>query len=172
MTTSYENLTEFAKAVKGSNYLIVPSVLDSKVSFHPVFLEDKVFKVHIKEPEVILYLYKRTEDLYLDFIINVATLRMYELDDNKIISYIDTALIDCIESCLYALYYLKDSSDYKDEPVLEESKDTLLNTVIHLTEIHPFYKYLIGHYVSKIDNMTPSIQPTRIYELLKENSLI
>lgn len=170
--TTYDTLKDFAKdfAQSGeySNYLIIPALEDSKISFHP--LRGLTQRVYIEEDDIMLYLYKDSKKLMLDTILNIGTLMTWEIDDPMIMSFIDFYLVDCIESCIYALYYLKKDENYKD--LLEKYQDTLLNMTIHLIKNLPDHKKNMQKYIPKINNMDPSINSTEIYQALKENNLI
>lgn len=166
--TTYNTLKDFAQSGEYSNYLIIPALEDSKLSFHP--LSSLTKRVYIEEDDIMLYLYKNSKELMLDTILNVGTLMTWEIDDPFIISSIELYLVDCIESCIYALYYLKKDEHY--EGLLEKYQDTLLNMTIHLIKNLPDHKKNMQKYVPKINNMDPSINSTEIYQALKENNLI
>lgn len=172
MTTYYNTLEDFAQdfAQSGeySNYLIIPALEDSKISFHP--LSSLIKRVYIEEDDIMLYLYKNSKELMLDTILNVGTLMTWEVDDQFVMSLIEFYLIDCIESCIYALYYLKKDENY--EGLLNKYQDTLLNMTIHLINNLPYHKENMQKYIPKIINMDPSINSTEIYQSLKENNLI
>lgn len=166
--TTYNTLKDFAQSGEYSNYLIIPALEDSKLSFHP--LSSLTKRVYIEEDDIMLYLYENSKKLMLDTILNVGTLMTWEIDDLFIISSIELYLVDCIESCIYALYYLKKDENY--ESLLEKYQDTLLNMTIHLIKNLPDHKKNMQKYVPKINNMDPSINSTEIYQALKENNLI
>lgn len=166
--TTYNTLKDFAQSGEYSNYLIIPALEDSKLSFHP--LSSLTERVYIEEDDIMLYFYENSKKLMLDTILNVGTLMTWEIDDPLIMSSIELYLVDCIESCIYALYYLKKDGHY--EGLLEKYQDTLLNMTIHLINKLPYHKKTMQKYVPKINNMDPSINPTEIYQALKENNLI
>lgn len=167
--TTYNTLKDFAQSGEYSNYLIIPALEDSKMSFHPLSSFTK--RVYIEEDDIILYLYEDSKKLMLDTIVNVVgTFMTWEIDDPLIMSYIDFYLVDCIESCIYALYYLKKAENYED--LLEKYQDTLLNMTVHLINNLPYHKENMQKYIPKIINMDPSINSTEIYQALKENNLI
>lgn len=166
--TTYNTLKDFAQSGEYSNYLIIPALEDSKISFHP--LSSLTKRVYIEEDDIMLYLYKNSKKLMLDTILNIGTLMTWEVDNPLIMSLIEFYLIDCIESCIYALYYLKKDENY--ESLLEKYQDTLLNMTIHLIKNLPDHKKNMQKYVPKINNMDPSINSTEIYQALKENNLI